>query len=271
MESIPAILAYASRTLLSGITRPPRDRAPRRRPRVGSFALAGLACAAALAPVARAGVVVVDPHGAIGGHLLEAAITGAQDGDILLVRPGDYSALHLGAYVLGDKSLSLVADGAGTPVVLPGVRVLSLPAGKTVWLRGFELRPVGASSSGHALAVLGCAGLVVAEECTLVGLTPPPTGPILPAGIGAFTSESDQVLLARCWAQGGDGQSAGPGASFPGPGGAGVMVQAGTAALFDCQVFGGRGGEGDTVSPFIAPDGGHGVRLALGQIFVSGG
>jgi hypothetical protein len=221
-----------------------------------------------LAVTARAGVVVVDPQGGVGGPLLEAAIQGAGDGDILLVRPGDYVTAHGFPYALGDKSLTLVADGAGTPVVLPGLDVSTLAAGSRIRVCGFELRPGDTSTQRPGLSVLWSQGEIEVDDCTLVGADAP-SSTDLPPGAGLFAANTKSVVLARCDVRGGD---AGPPlGSFTWPGGTGVQLQKASAALFDCTVLGGRGGDGDTITPFGFPYGGHGVFLLEGRIVVSGG
>ena len=222
-----------------------------------------------LAVPARAGVVVVDPQGAPGGQLLDAAIQAAHDGDILLVKPGDYVSMHPQAYGLGFRSLTLVADGGGSPIRLPGVEVSSLPSTGRVHLRGFELRPEDTNYDRSGLAVEWCDGIVVVEDCALRGASARPSASFLPNGNGLFAANSKSVVLARCSVQGGD---AGPATGqFTWPGGSGVALQNASAALFDCTVLGGRGGDGDIITPFGAPDGGPGVFLSDARIVVSGG
>jgi hypothetical protein len=54
---------------------------------------------------ARAEVIVVDPGGGPGGAaLLQAAIDAAVSGDILVLRPGDYSSLPGGHPQIVEKS-----------------------------------------------------------------------------------------------------------------------------------------------------------------------
>ena len=234
-----------------------------------SLVLPALALVLHLAAPARAGVVVVDPQGNPGGPVLDAAIQGASDGDILLVKPGDYVTLHPQAYGLGFLSLTLVADRGGSPIVLPGVEIASLPANGCVRLRGFELRPDATSFDRAGLAVEWCEGVVVVEDCTLAGADAPSSPPDLPPGAGLFAANTKSVVLVRCSVQGGDGGP--PLSPFTWPGGSGVQLQKASAALFDCTVLGGRGGDGDIVTPFGSPDGGQGVLLIEGRIVVSGG
>jgi hypothetical protein len=234
-----------------------------------SLGLPAVALVLHLAGPARAGVVVVDPHGGPGDQLLDAAIQGASDGDILLVKPGDYVSFHPQAYGLGFRSLTLVADGGGSPIVLPGVEVTSLPSNGSVHLRGFELAPAEANFDRSGLAVEWCEGVVVVEDCALRGASARSIASFLPNGAGLFAANSKSVVLARCSVQGGD---AGPATGqYTWPGGSGVQLQKASAALFDCTVLGGRGGDGDIITPFGSPDGGNGVMLVEGRIVVCGG
>lgn len=225
-----------------------------------------------LAGPARADVIVVDPQGFIGGHLLVQAIGDANDGDIILIRPGDYVTLHVSPYELGDKSLSLVADAAGAPIVLPGVAVTNLGSGRSILLRGLTLqRPVGAGGFLAALRVSAAEGVVTAEDCTITGADGPTDNPLLPPDVGVSALDAGRVALVRCTVRGGNSAPGGPGlATFALPGSAGVWVQDSLVALFDCEVIGGRGGDGNAIH-LLSPDGGHGVRLVQGHVVVSGG
>ena len=236
---------------------------------IPAFLLPAVALILQLAVPARAGVVVVDPHGGPGGQLLDAAIQAASGGDILLVKPGDYVSFHPQAYELGFASLTLVADGGGSPIVLPGVEVASLPSTGCVRLQGFELRPDATSFDRPGLAVEWSEGVVVVDDCTLRGADAPSSLPDLPPGAGLFAANSTSVVLARCSVQGGDGGP--PLSQLTWPGGSGVQLQKASAALFDCTVLGGRGGDGDTITTFGSPDGGNGVMLVEARIVVSGG
>jgi hypothetical protein len=234
-----------------------------------SIGLLAVALVLHLAVPARAGVVVVDPQGGPGGPVLDAAIQAAHDGDILLVKPGDYVSLHPQAYELGFTSLTLVADGGGSPIVLPGVEVASLPSNRSVRLRGFELAPDETSYDRSGLAVEWCEGIVVVEDCALRGASARSIASFLPNGVGMFAANSKSVVLARCSVQGGD---AGPATGqYTWPGGSGVQLQKASAALFDCTVLGGRGGDGDIITTFGSPDGGNGVLLIEAKIVVAGG
>jgi len=234
-----------------------------------SLGLLAVALVLHLAVPARAGVVVVDPHGGAGDQLLDAAIQAASDGDILLVKPGDYVTLHTWSYSLGDKSLTLVADGAGTPVILPGLDISTLAAGGRIRVCGFELRAVDTNSQRDALSVLWSQGEIEVDDCTLVGADAPSSPPDLPPGIGLFAANTKSVVLARCSVKGGDGGP--PLSQFTWPAGSGVQLQKASAALFDCTVLGGRGGDGDIITTFGSPDGGNGVLLIEAKIVVAGG
>lgn len=85
----------------------------------------------AIAPVLAASTYVVDDSGGPGVHFtsISAAVAASVNGDILLVRPGAYSAFTL------DKALTIVADdgvsvGTGSQITgvstLPGVRLSGL-------------------------------------------------------------------------------------------------------------------------------------------------
>src|SRR6187399_1919488 len=100
--------------------------------------LSALVLPALLAAPLRADVIVVDPHGGPGAALLQSALDTAQDGDILVLHPGDYASPE--AFDIGSTSLTLVAEPAGS-VTLPRLETgLSHPTHPArVVLRGLRL------------------------------------------------------------------------------------------------------------------------------------
>ena len=84
--------------------------------RTGSARLGLLVLAtAALAPLAEAGVIVVDPAGGDGSALLQAALDDATNGDIVVVRAGTYALPASERYVVAG-GVTLVADADSPPL-----------------------------------------------------------------------------------------------------------------------------------------------------------
>src|SRR5262245_37375214 len=92
--------------------------------------------------MSRGSVIIVDPAGGPGGAaLLQSAIDAAQDGDILLLRPGEYSSAPASHPQLIGKSLALIVDGPPGGVVLSGLRVVNANSGSFVLVRGLHVAP----------------------------------------------------------------------------------------------------------------------------------
>lgn len=180
-----------------------------------------------LAPTAAAGVVVVAADGS-GDHTdLPAAVAGAEEGDVLLVRSGTYSG-----FALDGVSLAIVADAGATVTVEGGSSVTSLSADQRVLLSGLDLRGLAASDPFEwpvpALILDGCAAAVRIQDCTLTG----PDG-------ASVASGCDPI----------DGGSAMHVAACP------------DVALFDCDLRGGNGGDLDPFRFCIENAGSGGVAL----------
>ena len=235
---------------------------------------------ALLAAPAAADVVVVDPASGNGGALLLAALAGAHDGDVILVRPGQYTTPPAAGYDMPDHSLAVVADAGGAHVALGMVRVIHLSAGHDLLIRGFDITPVGLAQNEVAF----CDGSVRFEDCTAVGAPgfsfPNPFVPetwIHVPGQPAFliTSAAD-LVFERCTLAGGDGQDGTNGLSDAStPGGAALDLADARVVLGDCTVTGGVGG-GLLNSPIGPAIGGPGVTVtstAFGptQLFLLGG
>jgi len=141
----------------------------RPRPGLRSAALPALLGLLIAAPAALAGVWVVDAGG--GGDFTTpgAAIGAAADGDIIVIKPANYSASAL-LLDLGGKALVIVGDTGGTTTI-PPMTVGGLAAGKTAVLRHLSFAPNTALSLiGGTVLVSGDQGRVHIEDCILTGL-----------------------------------------------------------------------------------------------------
>jgi len=230
-------------------------------------AVAGLA---ALAPLGRADVLVVDASNGPGADFtaIGAAIAAAADGDVLLVRDGLYS------FALVDgKSLVIQAEATATVTVDGGITVRNLGAGQSVVVRGID---AVAGQLGAALDVSNCAGAVLVEDAELSG-----TGRFVPfPGGGVAVTSSASLVLARSTVHPFEHQFLNPGllvngstvtlhastvhgvkgfdqAGPPNAGGKGVRLAGSTLRATDSTIVGGAGGD-YTGAPSLCADGGAG-------------
>jgi len=233
-----------------------------------------------LATIASGEVLVVASGG--GGQFtnLQSAVNAAQEGDTLLVKPGAYST-----FTIDGESLTVAADTGGPVTVYGTVTVRDLSAGQQVVLSGLTVTGAittsMADAPGAGLVVTGNTGAVRAKDCRFQGAIGYGDGwngnccqqdhhhwgwegAIVDANPGgvAFVGctfvggrASDGVYYCYC----GEG----------GPGGDALRLSGGLAALYDCDLLGGRGGSSGT----LGGDGGAGIRLlasALCGVFASG-
>lgn len=229
-----------------------------------------------------AGVFVVDAAMGPGADFPD--VLGAMDWiaphDVLLVRPGDYTAAttgHTGNPIYVDRALTVVADSTTRPSISI-VMVTNLPANEQVVFRGFDITAsqIGGGCSSDAypkgLIVSQCSGSVVFEDCTFFGGLPSvvveqsesvtftrckmfPTSFVYTCfaakttpGRGVEISNSN-VVLQSCEIHGGNGANASPAAHTPGiegakPGAAAILVDGGGLFLGRTSLIGGTGGDG---------------------------
>lgn len=217
-----------------------------------------------------AAVLIVDISGSPGTIPdLQSAVNAAADGDILLVRTGDYSTIFgFGPIAIVDKSLTLVADPPGATVIAPGFLVSQIGASKTVVIRGIDCIgtypgiPFPSGANFDAVKVTNSAGTVLVEDCDLQGGI---GGAVFNQGLPGFVGvnvENAKATVVRCELRGGPGfPGLGPFASL-GPGGPGAIALGGTLALFECTVIG--------YSPTTTVPAGAGIRLIAGTAMISG-
>jgi hypothetical protein len=223
-----------------------------------------------LAPIARADVIVVDPHGGPGAALLQSALDAAQPGDVVLLFAGDYSSAT--PLQLDGKGLTLVANEAG--LELSCLVATHLPVGQTLLLRGLRV-----IAPPHALQgfVIDGDSTVWVEDCVGVGNDGwlDTNGDAQFAGTGLFSVGKGEIVVARSQFVGGRGLDA-----TVGPGGEPVPAWFGsiglgisglrTAALFDVVATGGRGGDGPT-NVDLGSDGHAGLALTSSTGVLQGG
>lgn len=205
----------------------------------------------ALAPLAAADLIVVDPGGGGDFTTIAAAVQAASDGDVLRVKAGSY-----GAFEVVDKSLVISSEGPNFVFVAGATRVAQLAAHRTVVLNGIHFRgtlPAPALLS-PGLSLIGNQGAVRIQDCIVEGANLPYAtlcGGELPPWPGLRAQSSSNVSLADTTIRGGRGHSY-PG--FPSPldcfwltagnGGPGLQLLNTNVVLHGCEIFGGLSGEG---------------------------
>ncbi|HZJ73028.1 MAG TPA: hypothetical protein VFF36_18995 [Planctomycetota bacterium] len=240
------------------------------RARRSAVSLASLATLVLLAlpAAARAGVLVVDISGGGEYTSLHEALAAAQDGDTLLLRPGDYTELVFQEFVITDRSLTLAADGTGD-VQIGGLKVVQNVAGKRVVLRGLRADTFPGLGTGEGLRVQG--GEVLAEDCRFEGQDGALT--FVNTAAAGVRVDSGHVVLARCAVEGGRGADTSATFGFPArAGAAGLSISASArASVYGGTLTGGAGGNailGGTVE--VGAAGGPGVFATNGLLFLAG-
>lgn len=209
-----------------------------------------LALFALLAAPANAQTVhVVDPDGGAGSDFvdLEAALAAAADGDVVLLRAGEYTP---GAGFFLDRSLTLAADEGAEAVLTGDLTVTGLDAGESVLLSGLTIDSP-ANSLTAALSIAFCDGPVTVVDCTVLGNTVS----AFSNGDAVHVGSSASVTFVRGELRGRETFSLG------GVSSAGLRVRGSSVSLYETDVVGGDGiaGSGDGGVP--GRDGGNALQL----------
>ena len=243
-----------------------------------ALVLASLVSLAALAAPAAADVIVVDPAGSGDFTDLVAALDSAQSGDMLILRPADYTSTLF--VDIQAKAVVIAGDPSGT-VTLPPLFLNSVPAGGTFVLRHLTFQPNSLTGlSGATVAINSSAGNVHIEDCSITGSPGSGTFGQANPGMAALlmSGNTGAIAIHRSTLTGGVGKST---ESFPFSlptpsfGGAAIKAQGGRLALFDVVATGGKGGDG-IVIPATGGGGGLGIDgtgcdLTLSGATVTGG
>jgi len=220
--------------------------------------------ASLFAPLALAQTVhVVDADSGPGADFadIHAAVAAAADGDVLLVRAGEYSAFQLDG-----KGLTIQAE-PGAAVLASQYVVKNLGPAQRVRIRGIDTNGGGVQPPSIALLdnlgpvwiedvetvvfpqAFFSGGLLVSDCTSVVVVRSVFTPPFLITG-GAVQIASSNVLMFDCAIEGGlDGNTV--------DGHPGVLLVDGFLGLFGSSVQGGAGGGG----PFFCGNGGDGIHL----------
>lgn len=208
-----------------------------------------------LIPAFAFDVIVVDTNGGGDFTSLAAATLAAADGDVLLVRPGDYGGDNV---LINAKGLTIVKDGAGTvrgtgpsstgntSPSLIGIR--NLPAGKEVHLSGLS----------YDMMEMGfCDGLILIEDFE-------PWDNDAPCQVSAILCNS--VTISNSNLRGVDGYEFSGGQQNNGANGGGALgVHDSTVTVYSTAMLGGDGDDGIT-DPYGCGNGGDGGA----GLFISG-
>jgi hypothetical protein len=210
----------------------------------------GSALALASAPLRAEGARIVDAPGLPPFTNLQKAIDAATDGDTILVAGGDYEG-----FTIDGKALHLIAAPGKQVSVHGNVRIQNLRLEQEVLISGLNLYAV-ASIQEPALDIASSLGHVRVESCDIYGSQPVSYGGAASGSDAVLVRDSLRVLFAHCWMQGGSGW----GDPFGGNGGHGLVLQSSMAALYQCSIQGGNGGNANP--EFHGGNGGQGCSMA---------
>jgi len=237
--------------------------------------LCGSLALLALTGALRAGVLVVDAAGGGDFTTVGAAIGAAVDGDILVIRPGDYTAEP--ALDTAGKALVIVGDTGGS-TLLPVLTVDQLAAGKTAVLRHLSFEPGGFGGlPDGTVRVTNNLGRVHIEDCQIRGRDGSSSFLGLfanPGETGLLVLSSAAVAVHRCTITGGQGIPTAPGPfgvgqQVPSNGGLAIEVESCALSLHHVTATGGDGGSG-APTDFSGSDGAHALRALYSPVIISG-
>ena len=240
----------------------------------------------AFTPPALAKVIIVDASNGPGTDYVSVftACNFAADGDVILVRSGNY-----GSFTIENKGLTLT-PAPGASVVLEIVQgfqatIRGVPAGKRVVVRGFDIEMITTGSTGPSpmMEIYDNDGDVWVEECESTGLAlrvdDSASVTFVDCTWQAVSNESamitsgSKVTLVDTVAEGGPGTSAGfdvwDNFHPASPGGHGLVALGSNVVIERSRVAGGKGGSGyDQFGNPCAPakGGGSGVLVTAGSV-----
>ncbi|MEM7309523.1 MAG: hypothetical protein AAF682_22790 [Planctomycetota bacterium] len=201
------------------------------------------------APLAAQGTVhVVDDDGGAGVDFtqVQAAVTAAAECDTILVREGVYAPVSIEG-----KGLTIVAEAGEAPSILGTLEITPLAEGQWVTIRGLDVViPLGFGP----VQVASGAGAVLFEDCDFRN------GNLGQFGFTAsavLVEGSERVAFVACSFEGSAG-------GLPAGGGHGLVVRDAGVHLYDSVGLGGEGATGATV------DAGDAVWVEDGFVFASG-
>lgn len=187
---------------------------------------------------------------------IQPAVLAAKDGDIVLVRPGTYTA-----FAIFDQSLTVAGRSQGNINVLGQIRVQGLSAGKRVAL--IDLHVSG--NGEHALRLADNLGSVRVVGGTWKGTDLPPGSWQFVPSNAVYASTCADLSFEGSTLLGGKGWNAkSMPLSAPGPGGHGLRALECNVALHGSTLHGGDGGSDLIGESYSGAKGGSGALLEGG-------
>lgn len=225
--------------------------------------------AIALTSAVHAGEIIVDRSGAGDTVDISGALALAQEGDLILVRPGTYAEDLL----IDGLSVSIVAQHEGSATVEGRLVIRSLSSTQPVLLHGLRFEGVTEpllDTQRSTLEADDLAGELTVARCVFIG-APAADSTQAFDPVGGAGAHLDEVLRFTARASsflGGDGVD--ELSCTDGDGGDGLQLESSRAALWGCELAGGAGmsctfdlGDGPG-------EGGAGLRAEGSRLFLSG-
>ena len=192
--------------------------------------MSSVALCASLA-VAHAQIRIADQPGLGSFTSLQAAITAAPPGGLLLVESGTY-----GAALIDGKSLSIVEVPGAIAKTTGTLTIRNITAAKRVLISGLEIKGVGAAG----IVLENNVGPVRLLDCKVTGGVIPSPAFSDAGAPGLKVTDCSKLVVAGGSVTGGDATHS-PG-DVGGDGGAGIDSLDSNVAVFDATVKGGKGG-----------------------------
>ncbi len=223
--------------------------------------LIGLAAPIACGATAFADVRIVSINAPGAFPTIQSAIDASVDGDVVVIEPGVYSAFSITA-----KSLHVGRRSASGTVIVNGAsQVVGLPLGGVVSLSHLSF---SSSDASPALSISNCADAVRLQQCVFATS-------IAMGAHGVVVTNSSNVVLSAVTSSGANGK--GGAQQLPWgvvgtsqTGGAALLFEASSAALYQTSATGGTAGTAQSWVYGRTGRGGPGCWLRGGSVFAAG-
>jgi hypothetical protein len=203
-------------------------------------------------------VYVVDADGGAGADFtsLQAAVDGAADGDILLVRNGFYDG-----FSVSGKALSMLAFDGANVLVAGDVTISGIPTGAALTLRGLAL-----NAPGSVLEVSGSGGSVRLEDLDLTTTDVSSDGTLLVSRIVLKQAAKARLSNVRAgYPFGNPKTEPGSGGGIFGAPASVLSIESSDVHLHQCEIYGTPGRDAydnvGTLLPVFATEGGDAIEV----------